>query len=306
MNRLKVKLPGMELKNPIIPASGCFGYGEGYSKHYDLGILGSLVIKSTTLEERIGNPAPQYVHRVKDVLNSVGLKNPGVDVVVREKLPFLEQFDLPIIASVAGSTEEDYVEMCKRISQAPNVKAIELNISCPNVKEGGVAFGTDPEVAARLTKRCKEATDLPIYVKLTPNVTDIVAIAKAVEGAGADAISMINTITGIAFDLETRQPILGGVTGGLSGSSLKHVALRMVYQVSQAVKIPIIGIGGIFTVDDVIEMLIAGATAVQIGTANYAKPMVCPEIIEALPAKMDELGIESIQAFVDEIKASRK
>ncbi|MBZ6528136.1 dihydroorotate dehydrogenase [Aerococcaceae bacterium DSM 111021] len=305
MNRLEVNLPGINLKNPIMPASGCFGYGDSFAKHYDLGILGALIIKSTTLEERIGNPAPQYVHRDRDVLNSVGLKNPGVEAVLQEKLPYLEQFDVPIIASVAGSTEEDYIEMCQRIGTAPNVKAIELNISCPNVKEGGVAFGTDPEVAARLTRRCKEVTHLPIYVKLTPNVTDIVQIAKAVEEAGADAISMINTITSMAFDLESRKPILGNLTGGLSGPGLKHVALRMVYQVSHAVNIPIIGIGGISTVEDVLEMLIAGASAIQIGTANYENPLICKQIIDELPQKLEELGIESIQALIEDVQSNR-
>lgn len=305
MNRLEVNLPGINLKNPIMPASGCFGYGDSFAKHYDLGILGALIIKSTTLEERIGNPAPQYVHRDRDVLNSVGLKNPGVEAVLQEKLPYLEQFDVPIIASVAGSTEEDYIEMCQRIGTAPNVKAIELNISCPNVKEGGVAFGTDPEVAARLTRRCKEVTDLPIYVKLTPNVTDIVQIAKAVEKAGADAISMINTITSMAFDLESRKPILGNLTGGLSGPGLKHVALRMVYQVSHAVNIPIIGIGGISTVEDVLEMMIAGASAIQIGTANYENPLICKQIIDELPQKLEALGIESIQALIEDVQSNR-
>lgn len=305
MNRLEVNLPGINLKNPIMPASGCFGYGDSFAKHYDLGILGALIIKSTTLEERIGNPAPQYVHRDRDVLNSVGLKNPGVEAVLQEKLPYLEQFDVPIIASVAGSTEEDYIEMCQRIGTAPNVKAIELNISCPNVKEGGVAFGTDPEVAARLTRRCKKVTDLPIYVKLTPNVTDIVQIAKAVEEAGADAISMINTITSMAFDLESRKPILGNLTGGLSGPGLKHVALRMVYQVSHAVNIPIIGIGGISTVEDVLEMLIAGASAIQIGTANYENPLICKQIIDELPQKLEALGIESIQALIEDVQSNR-
>lgn len=303
MTKLAVSLPGIDLKNPIIPASGCFGYGESFATKYDLALLGSLVIKSTTVEERIGNPQPQYHHSGHRILNSVGLKNPGVAAVLSEKLPFLAKYDLPIIASVAGATEEDYIEMCQRMSAAPNVKAIELNISCPNVKEGGVAFGTNPEVAARLTKLCKAVTDLPIYVKLTPNVTDIVAVATAVEAAGADAISMINTLTGMAFDLESRQPVLGGVTGGLSGASLKHIALRMVRQVATAVSIPIIGIGGIETVDDVLEMILAGATAVQIGSANYANPMVCPEIIEALPSRMAELGIESIQDFVAEAQA---
>ena len=310
MNKLAVNLPGIALKNPIMPASGCFGFGENFAKHYDLGKLGALVIKSTTLEERIGNPQPQYHHAGNRILNSVGLKNPGVEAVLAHKLPYLEQFDVPIIASVAGSKEEDYIEMCQRIAAAPNVKAIELNISCPNVKEGGVAFGTSPEVAARLTAQCKAVSSLPIYVKLSPNVTDIVEIAKAVEAAGADAISMINTITGMAFDLASRKPVLGGITGGLSGASLKFVALRMVRQVAQAVSIPIIGIGGIQTVDDVLEMILAGATAVQIGSANYKNPLVCPEVIAGLPHRMEELGIESIQAFIEEsqklIKAQNK
>lgn len=306
MNLLEVNIAGTVFKNPIMPASGCFGYGESYSKHYDLSQLGAIVIKSTTLEERVGNPAPQYVHRDQAVLNSVGLKNPGVEAVLAEKLPFLAQFDLPVIASVAGSSEEDYVEMCRRISKASNVTAIELNISCPNVKEGGIAFGTDPVVAKRLTQQCKAVTDLPIYVKLTPNVTDIVAIAVAVEEGGADAITMINTITGMAFDLESRQAILGGITGGLSGTSLKHIALRMIYQVAGVVSIPIIGVGGIKTVDDVLEMYMAGASAVQIGTENYNNPMVCPEIIRDLPNRMADLGIESLEQLIAEVKAARQ
>lgn len=302
MTKLEVSLPGIQLKNPIMPASGCFGFGEHFATHYDLGVLGALITKSTTVEARLGNPQPHYHHSGHRILNSVGLKNPGVEAVVKEKLPFLAAFDVPIIASVAGATEEDYINMCQRISTAPNVKAIELNISCPNVKEGGVAFGTNPVVAARLTKLCKQVTNLPIYVKLTPNVTDIVAIARAVEAAGADAISMINTLTGMAFDLESRQPVLGGMTGGLSGASLKHIALRMVRQVAEAVEIPIIGIGGIETVDDVLEMMLAGATAVQIGSANYANLMICPELIEALPQRMNELGITSMTEFNKEVK----
>ncbi|WPC07755.1 dihydroorotate dehydrogenase [Globicatella sp. PHS-GS-PNBC-21-1553] len=268
-------------------------------------MLGAIVIKSTTLEERLGNPAPQYVHRDDAVLNSVGLKNPGIKTVLSEKLPFLANYDVPVIASVAGSKEEDYVEMCQRISQAENVRAIELNVSCPNIKEGGISFGTDPQVVKQLTQQCKAVTHLPIYVKLTPNVTDIVSIAKAAEEGGADAITMINTITAMAFNLESRQPILGGVTGGLSGTSLKHIALRMIYQVAGAVKIPIIGVGGIKTVDDVLEMYMAGASAVQIGTENYNQPMICPEIISQLPQRMDELGIESLETLIDEVSVAR-
>lgn len=302
MSRLNVALPGLTLKNPIMPASGCFGYGEDFADKYDLSILGAIVDKSTTVEVRKGNADPRYYHSGERILNSVGLKNPGVEGVLAEKLPFLAQFEVPIIQSIAGSTVEDYVEATKALSLPENVKAIELNISCPNVKLGGLQFGTDPDVAADLTRQVKAATDLPIYVKLTPNVTDITAIAKAVEEAGADAIVMINTITGQTFDLETRQPVLGGITGGLSGSSLKFVALRMVRQVAQVVDIPIIGVGGIESVDDVLEMMIAGATAVQIGSANYAHPKICKEIIEDLPSRMDELGIESIESLIAEMK----
>jgi dihydroorotate dehydrogenase (NAD+) catalytic subunit len=303
MSRLSVQLPGLLLKNPIMPASGCFGFGEEFADKYDLSILGALVDKSTTLEPRVGNPSPRYFHSGERILNSVGLKNPGVEAVLAEKLPYLAQFDVPIIQSVAGSTVEDYEQAVSALSKAENVKAIELNISCPNVKQGGLQFGTDPEIAADLTRRCKAVTDLPLYVKLTPNVTDIVAIAKAVAAAGADALVLINTITGQTFDLETRKPVLGGVTGGLSGASVKYVALRMVRQVASAVEIPVIGVGGIETVDDVLEMMIAGATAVQIGSANYANPMVCKEVIEALPARMDALNMSTIEDLIIEMKA---
>lgn len=305
MNRLKVSLPGLELRNPIMPASGCFGFGEDYGKFYDLSKLGAIMAKSATLNERVGNTLPRVTETPSGMLNAIGLKNPGLDIILAEKYPYMAQFDVPVIANVAGSTEEEYIEVCRRIGEAPNVKAIELNISCPNVKEGGVAFGTDPEVAARLTRACKAVTDLPIYVKLSPNVTDIVAIAKAVEAAGADAISMINTLTGMAIDVKTRKPILGNLTGGLSGPGVKPIAIRMIYQVSRAVEIPIIGMGGVTNVDDALEMIMAGASAVAIGTANFADPLVCPKIIDALEPLMDELGIESIQALVDEVRANR-
>ncbi|MGP6140580.1 MULTISPECIES: dihydroorotate dehydrogenase [unclassified Jeotgalibaca] len=305
MSRLTVTLPGLELKNPIMPASGCFGFGEEYGKFYDLGQLGAVIAKSATLNERVGNPLPRIAETPSGILNAIGLKNPGLDVILSEKYNYLDQFDVPVIANVAGSTEDEYIEVCRRIGAASNVKAIELNISCPNVKEGGVAFGTDPEVAARLTRACKAVTDLPIYVKLSPNVTDIVVIAKAVEAAGADAISMINTITGMAIDIKTGKPILGNVTGGLSGPGIKPIALRMIYQVSRAVDIPIIGMGGVSSVDDALEMIMAGATAVAIGTANFSDPMICPKIIEGLEPRMDELGIESIQALVNKVRESR-
>lgn len=305
MNRLAVSLPGLDLKNPIMPASGCFGFGEDFGKRYDLSILGAVIAKSATLTERVGNPQPRVTRTPNGLLNAIGLKNPGLDVIMSEKYPYLARFDVPVIANVAGSTEEEYIEVCRRVSEAPNVKAIELNISCPNVKEGGVAFGTDPEVAARLTRACKAVTDLPIYVKLTPNVTDIVEIAKAVEAAGADAISMINTLTGMVIDVNTRKPVLGNLTGGLSGMGVKPIAIRMIYQVSRAVSIPIIGMGGVSTVDDVLEMIMAGATAVAVGTANFNDPFICPKIIAGLEQRMDELGIESIQSLVDEVRANR-
>ncbi|NLW14790.1 MAG: dihydroorotate dehydrogenase [Erysipelothrix sp.] len=302
MNKLKVSLPGLELKNPIIPASGCFGFGEEYAKFYDLSILGSIMAKAVTLDERLGNDMPRVAETRSGMLNAIGLKNPGLEVVLRDKFPFLAQFDLPIIANVAGATEEEYVEVCRRIHEAPNVKAIELNISCPNVSEGGVAFGVDPIVARRLTEKVKAVTDLPIYVKLSPNVTSIVEIAKAVEAGGADGITMINTLTGMRIDLNSKKPVLANKTGGLSGPAIKPIAIKMVYDVTRAVKIPVIGMGGVETVDDVIEMFLAGASAVAVGTANLHNPMVCKELIEALPAKLESLGYESIEHLISEVK----
>lgn len=302
MNRLHVSLPGLELKNPIMPASGCFGFGEDYAKLYDLNVLGAIMVKATTLEPRYGNPTPRVAETPSGMLNAIGLQNPGLDEILSKKLPFLAQFDVPIIANVAGSTEEDYVEVCRRITQAPNVKAIELNISCPNVKHGGIAFGTDPETAYRLTKACKAVCTVPLYVKLSPNVTDIVLIAKAVEEGGADGITMINTLLGMRIDVKTRKPVLANITGGLSGPAIKPVAIRMIHQVSQAVRIPIIGMGGISCVDDVLEMIMAGASAVAIGTANFTDPMICPKLIEALPKRMDELNIKSISSLIEETR----
>lgn len=302
MNRLKVQLPGLELRNPIMPASGCFGFGEEFVQYYDYKVLGAIMAKSATLNERVGNDMPRVAETASGMMNAIGLKNPGLDVIMNEKYPYLAQFDVPIIANVAGSTFEEYVAVCKRMSEAPNVKAIELNISCPNVKEGGVAFGTDPHVAAELTRLCKAATDLPIYVKLSPNVTDIVEIALAVEAAGADAITMINTFTAMKIDVNTRRPLLGNKTGGLSGPSIKPIAIRMIYDVSRAVQIPIIGMGGVSTAEDALEMMMAGATAVAVGTANLVNPYACPEIIDGLIPLMDKLGIESIESLIAEVK----
>ncbi|AYG00158.1 dihydroorotate dehydrogenase [Lactococcus allomyrinae] len=307
-NRLSIKLPGLDLKNPIIPASGCFGFGEEYARYFDLNQLGSIMVKATTLTARFGNPTPRVAETASGMLNAIGLQNPGLEEVLAHKLSWLNEHfkKLPIIANVAGSEEADYVAVCARIGEAPNVKAIELNISCPNVKHGGQAFGTDPEVAASLVRACKAVTNLPIYPKLSPNVTDIVPIAKAVEAAGADGITMINTLMGVRFDLKTRKPILANVTGGLSGPAIKPVALKLIHQVSQAVDIPIIGMGGVATAQDVLEMYLAGASAVAVGTANFANPTVCPEIIENLPELMDRYGIDTLEGLIEEVKSGKK
>ncbi|MGM9986580.1 MAG: dihydroorotate dehydrogenase [Bacillaceae bacterium] len=295
MSRLNIELPGLSLKNPIIPASGCFGFGREYAELYDLNMLGSIMIKATTLEPRYGNPTPRVAETSSGMLNAIGLQNPGLEGVMEKELPWLSQFDLPIIANVAGSQLEDYVEVAKQISKAPNVHALELNISCPNVKCGGMAFGTDPVIAASLTKAVKEVSEVPVYVKLSPNVTNIVAMAKAVEEAGADGLTMINTLVGMRLDLKTGKPILANKIGGLSGPAIKPVALRMIYEVSQQVNIPIIGMGGISTAEDVIEFFYAGASAVAVGTANFVDPFVCPNIINDLPRVLDELGYDHIR-----------
>ena len=294
MNRLSVELPGLNLKNPVMPASGCFGFGREFSRLYDLNVLGAIMIKATTVEPRFGNPTPRVAETPGGMLNAIGLQNPGLEKVMEEELPWLEQFDVPIIANIAGSTEEDYVEVARVISTAKNVHALELNISCPNVKTGGIAFGTIPEVAKSLTKKVKEVSSVPVYVKLSPNVTNIVEIAKAVEEGGADGLTMINTLLGMRIDLQTAKPVLANKTGGLSGPAIKPVALRMIYEVSQNVRLPIIGMGGIQSAEDVIEFFYAGASAVAVGTANFIDPFVCPKIIAELPEVMDRLGIGHI------------
>jgi dihydroorotate dehydrogenase (NAD+) catalytic subunit len=293
-SRLNIELPGLTLKNPIMPASGCFGFGREYSQFYDLSKLGAIMIKATTVEPRFGNPTPRVAETSSGMLNAIGLQNPGLEKVVSNELPWLSQYDVPIIANVAGSLEEDYIEVASQISKASNVHALELNISCPNVKTGGIAFGTIPEVAKQLTRKVKEVSEVPVYVKLSPNVTNIVEMAKAVEDGGADGLTMINTLVGMRLDLKTGKPILANRTGGLSGPAIKPVALRMIYEVSQAVGIPIIGMGGIESAEDVIEFFYAGASAVAVGTANFVDPFVCPTIIEELPILLDQLGYEHI------------
>ena len=293
-NSLKIDLPGLQLKNPIMPASGCFGFGREFSNLYDLSKLGAIMIKSTTLEPRFGNPTPRVAETNAGMLNAIGLQNPGLPNVMKEELPWLASFDVPIIANVAGTAMEDYVETAKEISQAPNVHALELNISCPNVKCGGIQFGTDPETAKELTKAVKNVSEVPVYVKLSPNVSDIVSIAKAVEDGGADGLTMINTLVGMRIDLKTAKPVLANKTGGLSGPAIKPVAIRMIHDVSQNVSIPIIGMGGISTAEDVLEFFFAGASAVAVGTANFINPFVCPDIIDTLPDLLTSLGYENI------------
>jgi dihydroorotate dehydrogenase (NAD+) catalytic subunit len=282
------------MKNPVMPASGCFGFGKEYARFYDLNRLGAIVVKATTVEPRLGNPTPRVAETPGGMLNAIGLQNPGLDQVISEELPWLEQYNTPIIVNVAGTTIDDYVAVTERLSQAKNVSGIELNISCPNVKCGGITFGTDPEVAANLTREVKKVCKVPLFVKLSPNVTDIVAIAKAVEKAGADGLSMINTLLGMRIDLKSRTPVLANGAGGLSGPAIKPVAIRMIYEVSRVVEIPIIGMGGIFSAEDVIEFFLAGASAVAVGTANFVDPYACPTIIDELEGWLDRMGVHHI------------
>ena len=295
---LSIKLPGLNLKNPIIPASGCFGFGKEFAQIYDLSLLGGIAIKSATPEERFGNPTPRIAETPMGMLNAIGLQNKGVDSIIENELPFLAQYNTEMIANVAGATEEDYVTVIEKLNDQDVIKAFELNISCPNVKHGGIGLGTNPELAAHVTKMCKEVAKKPVYVKLSPNVTDIVSIAKAVEQAGADGLVLINTLLGMRIDLKTGKPLLANVTGGLSGPAIKPVAIRMVYQVAQAVNIPVIGVGGITCAKDVLEFLNAGASAVEVGAQNFVDPMVCVKIIEELPKVLEEYGYSSIHEAI--------
>ena len=298
-NRLAVSLPGLDLKNPIIPASGCFGFGQEYAKYYDLDLLGSIMIKATTAEPRFGNPTPRVAETPAGMLNAIGLQNPGVDVVLAEKLPWLAQHypDLPIIANVAGFSNEEYATVSGKISQAPNVKAIELNISCPNVDHGnnGLLIGQVPELAYDAVKAAVEASSVPVYVKLTPSVADITQVAKAAEDAGASGLTMINTLVGMRFDLKTGKPIIANGTGGMSGPAIFPVALKLIRQVAQSTKLPIIGMGGVDSAEAALEMFIAGASAIGVGTANFTDPYACPTIIQDLPKVMDQYGITSLE-----------
>lgn len=291
--KLAISLPGLELKNPIMPASGCFSFGKEFSKLYNLSDLGAIMIKAATEHERLGNKTPRVAETQSGMLNAIGLQNPGVDAIISNELEYLKDYDVPIIANVAGTAVEDYVAVTKKISASPVVKAIELNISCPNVKAGGLQFGTDPKSAETLTKAVKAVSEKPVYVKLSPNVTNIVDIAKSV-AAYADGLTMINTLIGMRLD-QFGKPILANKTGGLSGPAIKPVALNMLYQVRQALPdMPIIGMGGIQSVDDVLDFLSVGADAVAIGTMNFTNPMICKELIDQLEDRVADMGLSHI------------
>lgn len=296
---LSVNLSGLKLDNPVIPASGTFGFGYEFADFYDINILGSISFKGTTKDERYGNPLPRIAECREGLINSIGLQNPGIDSVIENELPRLKRkYKKPVIANISGFSIEEYVYCCERIDKEEQVGIIELNISCPNVHNGGMAFGTSPEAAAEVVKAVKKVITKPLYVKLTPNVTDIVSIAKAVEEAGADGIVLINTMLGMKINLKTKKPVIANKMGGFSGPAIFPIALRMVYQVYEAVKIPIIGVGGISRAEDVLEMMLAGATATEVGAANLKNPYICKEIIENLPKVMEKYGITDLSEII--------
>lgn len=298
MTRLAVNIGGIQMANPVTTASGTFGFGPEYAPYIDLKQLGAIVVKGTTLEPRLGNPPPRIAETPAGILNSVGLQNPGVDAFIAKSLPYLNGIGVPVIVNIAGNTIEDYAEVARRLDKAPGVAGLEVNISCPNVKMGGLAFGTDPVMAAEVIATVKEVTAIPVVAKLSPNVTDIVGMAKAVAAAGADALSLINTLLGMAIDIRRQKPILANVMGGLSGPAIRPVAVRMVWQVSQAVSLPIIGMGGIMNADDAIEFILAGASAVAVGTGNFVNPRATVDIIHGIEAYCREFGIEDINDLV--------
>lgn len=300
---LSVELCGVALDNPVIPASGTFGFGKEMAEIYDINILGSISFKGTTRDARFGNATPRIAECPSGLINSVGLQNPGVDAVVAHELPELRKiFRKPIIANISGFSIEEYVECCQKLDKEEQVAILEVNISCPNVHNGGMAFGTSPESAAAVTKAVKAVTTKPVFIKLSPNVTDIVAIAKACKEAGADGITLINTMLGMRIDIARRKPVIANKMGGFSGAAIFPIAVRMVYQVAHAVKIPVIGCGGVSSAEDVIEMMMAGATAVQIGAENLRNPYACKEIIEELPFVMERLGIEKLTDIIGVIE----
>lgn len=297
---MKVNLAGVELENPVIAASGTFGFGREYGELYDLNQIGAISVKGLTKAPRAGNPPPRITETPGGILNSVGLQNPGVDAFIEKEIPFLRQFSCKIIANMAGSTFEDYCEMAEKLSAA-DVDFLEMNISCPNVKAGGAAFGTNPDTVFEITSRVRKYAKRPLIVKLSPNVADITETAKAAEAAGADALSLINTLTGMAIDVKTRRPVLGNVIGGLSGPCVKPVALRMVYQVYRAVKVPLIGMGGITCGRDAVEFLLAGSTAISVGTANFTDPLACIHIRDELQTYMKTENVNNISDLTGQL-----
>jgi len=298
MGRLSVKLCGIELDNPVVPASGTFGYGYEFAEIYDINCLGTFSFKGTTKEPRYGNPTPRIAECTAGMINAVGLQNPGVDKVISEELPRLKKcFSKKVMANVSGFSVEDYAYTCEKLDKEEQVGWLEVNISCPNVHGGGMSFGTDPKAAAEVTKAVKSVTTKPVILKLTPNVTDIVSIAKACEEAGADGISLINTLLGMRIDLRTGRPVIANTMGGFSGPAVFPLAVRMVYQVAGAVKVPVIGVGGVSSAENVLEMIMAGATAVEIGAANLVNPTICRDIIEELPKVMDKYGIDTLEGI---------
>ena len=303
MERLKVELCGIELDNPIIPASGTFGFGYEFAELYDINLLGTFSFKGTTKEPRFGNPTPRIAECPNGMINAVGLQNPGVDRVIDTELPKLAKcFNKKVMANVSGFSVEEYVYTCEKIDKCEQVGWIEVNVSCPNVHGGGMSFGTSPEAAAEVTRAVKAVTTKPVIIKLSPNVTDIVAIAKACEEAGADGISLINTLLGMRIDLRTKKPVIANKMGGFSGAAIFPVAVRMVYQVAHAVNIPVIGMGGVSSAEDVIELMLAGATAVQVGAANLVDPFACKKIIEDLPRVMDKYNIGTLEEIIKGVK----
>lgn len=296
---LSVELCGVRLENPVVPASGTFGFGREHNEFYDINVLGSISVKGTTREARFGNPTPRIAECRAGLINSVGLQNPGVDMVIERELPELRKiFRKPIIANISGFSIDEYAECCAKMDKQEQVEILEVNVSCPNVHNGGMSFGTQPEMAAEVTRAVKAVTTKPVFIKLSPNVTDIVAIAKACEEAGADGICLINTLLGMRIDTLRRKPVIANKMGGFSGPAVFPVAVRMVYQVSKACGIPVMGCGGVESASDVIEMMMAGATAVQVGAANLKNPYACKEIIEALPREMQRLGIERLSDII--------
>ena len=299
MGRLSVNLCGEELDNPVIPASGTFGYGYEFAELYDINCLGTFSFKGTTKEPRFGNPTPRIAECTAGMINAVGLQSPGVDKVISEELPRLKKcFNKKVMANVSGFSIDEYAYTCEKLDSQEQVGWLEVNVSCPNVHGGGMSFGTDPKAAAEVTKAVKAVTKKPVIIKLSPNVTDIVSIAKACEDAGADGISLINTLLGMRIDLRTKKPVIANTMGGFSGSAIFPVALRMVYQVSSAVNIPVVGMGGVSSAEDVIEMMLAGATAVEIGAANLVDPFICKKIVEALPATADKYNINELKDII--------